>query len=234
MACFVCCPLTPSFFWYDFLFNKVLIIKLMSDLESKELPLPEKVEGAQKDIEAKEELNTIDEAKQLFETAKRRLLNVNNWDKICGTASAVFRLTNESGSEVEGEPKVGYHFKIDIPAPGGVTGKGFDWVKVEAIEEDIKDDKEFLLMRVRPSDNPLIESDDVAHFFSDKATSNFLVMRETNVVTAAVLGRNEVPNTKETESLFDKIRNAVVGTGALAGLSNPQWKSLVNGVLGKS
>ncbi|MBD0333839.1 MAG: hypothetical protein ICV66_14445 [Chitinophagaceae bacterium] len=205
----------------------------MTDLENKHIPLPAREEGAQKDIEEKVEATTVDEAKQLFESAKRRLLNVNNWNKICGKASADFNLTDEKGQEIEGEPKVGFHLKIDIPGPGGSTGKGFDWVRVEAIEqnENKNEDEEFVVMRVRPSDNPLVAEDDVAHFFSDKATSNFVVLREKNVVTAAVLGRNEIANTSKTHSFIDKLRNAVVGTGALGGLSKPQWKSLVRGVL---
>lgn len=207
----------------------------MSEIENKEIPLPDKEEGSHKDIEAKEKAATLEEAKQLFQSAKSRLLDVNNWDKICGKASAVFKLTDDKGNEVEGKPKVGYHFKIDIPAPGGKAGKGFDWVRVEAIEEneDKNEDKEYLVMRVRPSDNPLTANNDVAHFFSDKSTSNFVVLREKKEVTAAVLGRNEVANTESTGSLFDKIRNALVGTGAVGGLSNPQWKNLVKGVLNK-
>jgi len=206
----------------------------MSKIENK-IPLPEKEEGSQKDIEAKEKMATVEEAKQLFEAAKNRLLQVNYWDKICGKASAVFKLTDQKGQEIEDTPKVGNHFKINIPAPGISAGEGFDWVRVEAIEEnkDEINDTEYLLMRVRPSENPLKSGEEVAHFFSDKATSNFVVLREKNVVTAAVLGRNEVANTNAVSNLFDKIRNAVVGTGAVGGLSYPQWKSLVNGLLDK-
>lgn len=208
----------------------------MSEVKNKQIPLPEEEEGSQKDIDAKQEMSTIEEAKQLFTDAKNRLLQVNNWDKICGQGSAKFEVTDENGNKAEGVPKVGYHFKIDIPAPGTKTGEGFDWVKVEAIEqnEDADNDNEFILMRVRPSSNPLAANDEIAHFFSDKATSNFLVMREKKVVTAAVLGRNEVANTEIKVSFFDKIRNAIVGIGAAGGLSNPQWKSLVNGLLGKN
>lgn len=147
----------------------------MTELENKHIPLPEKEEGAQKDIEAKEETATVEDAKQLFETAKARLLNVNFWDKICGKASAVFNLTDERGKEIEGKPRVGDHFKIDIPAPGSKAGAGFDWVRVEAIEEDEdkNEDREFLIMRVRPSDNPLTDSSDVAHFFQIKQPVTF-------------------------------------------------------------
>lgn len=206
----------------------------MSDLENK-VPVPDKKEGTHKDIESKEVRATAEEAKQLFREAKARLLNVNNWDKICGTTSTVFKLTDKDGQEVQELPKVGYYFKIDIPAPGTTTGEGFDWVKIEAIEEkeDLTDDSEYVVVRVRPSANPLNKNDDVAHFFSDKATSNFIVLREKKVVTAAVLGRNEVANTNVVSSLLDKIRNAFVGTGAAGGFSYPQWKSLVNGLLGK-
>lgn len=59
-------------------------------------------------------------------------------------------------------------------------------------------------------------------------------MREKNTVTAAVLGRNEVANTTDSTSVLDKLRNAVVGISAALGMSNPQWNSLVNGLLGKS
>lgn len=208
----------------------------MADIESKEIPLPEKEEGAQRDVETKVKCNSVEEAKQLFEISKKRFLNVNEWNKICGKASAVFTVTDHQGHEVEEAPKVGYHFKINIPAPGTDTGGGFDWVRVEAIEDSTDTDKdtEFLAMRVRPSPNPLKPDEDIAHFFSDKATSNFIIYREKKVVTAAVIGRNEIANTDNKISFFDKIRNAIVGTGAAGGLSDPQWKSLVNGVLGKN
>jgi len=199
------------------------------------IPLPPQEEGAVTNIEATEELKRIEEARELFTAAKKRLLNVNQWDKVCGKMSAVFKLTDEKGNEIEGSPKVGNHFKIDIPGPGTASGDGYDWVRVEAVEEnqDDKDDTESILIRVRPADNPTNNDNNVAHFFSGKATSNFVVSREKNTVTAAVYGRNEVPNTS-TDKPLDKTRNAVVGTTAIAGFSNPQWKSLANGILGKN
>ncbi len=207
----------------------------MSNFESKQIPLPEKEEGMHKDIDAQTITDTVEEARQLFKVVKSRLLDVNNWDKLCGAASAEFTLTDADGKKVEGKPEVGLFFKIDVPGPGSRTGGGFDWVKVEAIEEnnEVNDDREFIIIRVRPSDNPTTTDKDVAHFFSDKATSNFLILREKNTVTAAVLGRNEVANTDQSTGLLDKLRNAVVGISAALGISNPQWKSLVNGLLGK-
>jgi hypothetical protein len=208
----------------------------MPDFENKNIPLPEKHDGSHKDIEATTEANTVEEAKSLFIKVKRRLLDVNNWNKLCGKASADFTLTDANGRQVDGPPEVGFHFKIDVPGPGSASGDGFDWVQVEAIEEghEVEQDREFIVVRVRPSTNPYTTDKDVAHFFSDSATSSFLVMRENNTITAAVLARNEIANTTNNTSMIDKLRNTVVGIGAALGLSNPQWKSLVNGLLNKN
>ena len=72
---------------------------------------------------------------------------------------------------------------------------------------------------------------DVAHFYSDEATSNFIVRRDGTKVTAGVYGRNEKPNVKKSDTVIDKIRNAVVGTGGVSGFSKLQWKALVSGLL---
>ena len=39
-----------------------------------------------------------------------------------------------------------------------------------------------------------------------------------------------MPNT-ETDRLVDKVRNVVVGTTAIAGLADIQWKNLVKGLI---
>jgi hypothetical protein len=67
-------------------------------------------------------------------------------------------------------------------------------------------------------------------FFNDRSTSSFVLERDGNKVTAAVYGRNEIPNT-ETSNVIDKVRNVVVGTSAIAGLADIQWKNLVKGLL---
>jgi hypothetical protein len=199
------------------------------------IPLPEQEEGSDKNIEAVVEAPNIDEAKRLFQDAKKRLLNVNEWHKICGKMSSVFELTDEKGDHLDGDPTVGNYFRIDIPGVGSAAGKGYDWVRVEEVKKETQEDadSEYVLITVRPADNPTSKDDNIAHFFSDKATSNFVVKREKNVVTAAVYGRNEVANTG-TDNTIDKLRNAVVGVSAIAGLSNPQWKMLANAVVGKT
>jgi hypothetical protein len=160
------------------------------------------------------------------------LLGVNNWHHYAGKLAADFQLTDSNGKEVNRPVEKADHFKIDIPGPGPVTGDGFDWVQVEAIEENEEGEEQSITIRVRPATNPNNERKDIAHFFSDDATSCFMVKRQHNTVTAAVYGRNEKPNT-QTETLSDKARNAAVAGGAITGFSKLQWKSLVNGLVKK-
>ena len=195
----------------------------MSEIADK---LPPQESGAETNTEHSIVAANEADAIKLFERAKQRLLHVNEWEKLCGAGSANFQLTDALGKDVERPAQVQDHFKIDIPGPGTVTGQGYDWVRIEHIEET--DDS--LLMRVRPATNPRNEAGDVAHFFSEEATSNFIVKRTTNTVEAAVYGRNELPNT-HAEKGVDKARNTMVALSAMAGISKIQWKSLVKGLL---
>lgn len=192
--------------------------------------VPDYETGARSDNTHSVEKENEQAAKQLFQLAKERLLNVNGWHKLSGKASAVFQLTDEKGKTVDRSARLGDHFKIDIPGPGTLAGKGNDWVQVEAIEENATGDQEIIAIRVRPASDPKNTKEEVAHFFTDEASSTFSVIRKGNSITAAVHGRNEKPNLS-AGNILDKARNAVVGAGAIAGLNKPQWKSLVRGLL---
>ena len=160
------------------------------------------------------------------------MLDVNNWQTLAGQATAAFQLTDDKGQPVNRKAKTGDHFRIDIPGPGSQSGEGYDWVKIEVVEEEHTNDSDGQIIRVRPATNPTNEKTDVAHFFSEEATSTFMVKREGKTVSASVHGRNEKPNTN-TETVVDKVRHATVATGAISGFSKIQWKSLVNGLIKK-
>lgn len=203
----------------------------MPDIKEKIVP-PQK-EGGKKDIEHKVATIDDDDARKLFVIGRNRLLNVNNWHKVAEGLSATFHLTDANGNDVNRTAEKGDHFKIDIPAPGPAEGDGHDWVKIEAIEDtsDTQGPSECIAIRVRPCPNPQeIQGENVAHFLDDKATSTFVIQRNGREVIAAVYGRNETPNT-ETTSIIDKLRNAVVGSTAIMGMSNVQWNNLVKGLI---
>lgn len=193
---------------------------------------PQQYKGKALDVRATSKLASENEARRLFRQAVARLQHVNRWDKICGKVSAVFQLVSADGQLLEVPAEVGHYFRIDIPGPGPAAGDGYDWVQVEAIEDrrDGAAPEESFTMRVRPSSPPLKSDEETAHFFDASATSTFRVLRRGLEVMAEVKGRNETPNT-DVDSLTDKVRNAAVGWGAVAGLSAPQWKSLVKGLL---
>jgi hypothetical protein len=194
--------------------------------------VPPQREGAQKDIEHSIQTGSDSEAKRVFMMARNRLVDVNRWEEYCKPVTATFTLTDVNGKELNRMAQEGDYFKIDLPAPGTVEGEGFDWVKIEAIEEETLSDEDLerIVIRVRPAPTPGNNGQNIAHFFDDRATSSFMVERKGLEIRTAVFGRNEVPNVG-TSNVVDKVRNAMVGAGAIAGLANVQWKNLVKGLV---
>ena len=190
--------------------------------------IPKNEEGTQSNTESEASFASEAEAANFYTTVQNRLLNVNDWHELAGTATARFQLTDEKEQDVFREARKGDLFKIDLPAPGTITGNGHDWVRIEDIERS----ENFTAILVRPCSNPENDREDVAHFFSDSATSSFVVKRNGDKVIAAVYGRNEKPNTN-TEKVIDTIRNTAVAVSAMSGFSKLQWKSLVNGLVKK-
>lgn len=192
--------------------------------------VPPQQEGRQADIIEKIKTPDIPQAKLFFQQVKKRLLDIAHWEDISEGISASFALINKYGKVKNGYPETGDHIRIDIPGPGPPAGRGYDWVRIEMIEEGATEtDREWCIIKVRPSEDP-VKKEGVAHFFENQATSSFIVKREGTLLSAEVHGRNEKPNT-ENKKLSDKIRNAVVGTAATTGLAKIQWQKLAKGLL---
>ncbi|WP_029283688.1 hypothetical protein [Pedobacter sp. R20-19] len=190
--------------------------------------IPDQQEGSKIDVEESRNFETIQDATAFFELACRRLLNINLWGKISGLSS--FQLFDEHGNEVDREGRQGDYIRIDIPGPGTQLGGGFDWVRIEEIFHHHDDQEELLSIRVRPSVKPMTEGNSPAHFLKAEATSTFIVRRLQLLVQAEEHGRNEMANT-DTTHILDNARNLLVGGAAKLGLSYPQWKLLVKGIM---
>jgi hypothetical protein len=195
--------------------------------------VPAQKKGQKLDTSRTIEFSTRQEAVEAYARARERLLDVNSWEGLAGALSAKFQLMDAQGRAKAGPPEPGDHFSIDLPAPGSPAGEGPDWVRLEKVENlsEPASDLEGVAMRVRPCDNPHNAKDEVAHFYTDDATSSFIVERRGNKVTGHIHGRNEIPNTEQTDSLLDKARNALVALPAMVGLAKTQWSSLVDGWL---
>lgn len=194
--------------------------------------IPPQYTGKEIEAESLVELTDESEAKSLFEIAKRRLLNVNNWHKVAGLISANFHIISAEGQEVTREVCKGDYLRVDIPGPGSKEGDGYDWVGVEDLREINSGDMESIGFRVRPSKNPHGIKNEAAHFYTREATSSFIVTREKLKVSAWIVDRNIEPN-DHVESLIDKIRDTSVGIAAIGMFSKIQWQNLAKGLVAK-
>ena len=176
------------------------------------------------------ELRSTTEAKLLFVLAKERLLDVNNWQNLTGNLYANFQLTDQNAAKLYGPAMQGNLIQIDIPGPGARHGKGFDWVRVEQINQYIQENTESISIVVRPASSPLSQIDGVTHFYASQATSTFTLTKINNIVTALIYDKNLKPN-MVAETNMERIRNAVVGAAAILVFSKLQWKRLTNGLL---
>ena len=185
-----------------------------------------------KEIKAEASLTFQDDAaaSAFYEVAKSRLLHVNSWDQIAGMMSAVFQLVDAKGNVVTRPVQQGDYFKIDIPGPGSKAGDGYDWVKVELLNEMYNGSIQSIGLRVRPTQNPFNENTGIAHFYAEEATSSFFVAREGLKVSAVIIDRNIKPN-KDTDLLTDKIRDVVVGISAMSAFSKVQWQKFADGLV---
>ncbi|MES2645523.1 MAG: hypothetical protein V4717_01515 [Bacteroidota bacterium] len=180
------------------------------------------------------EASDLDQAHKIFLNAREKLLHVNEWHALAGAATAVFQLTDDTGKEIDRAVQAGDFFRINIPGPDNAKANGFDWVRVEEVEEQLKHHYHvWVAIKVRPAAPPIEGNEKTAHFFSNEATSSFLVERRGLTIIASVFGRNEKPN-NENEGVFDIVRNTIVAVSAMLGFSKPQWKSLVKGILKSS
>ena len=192
--------------------------------------IPPQNTGSAIEVDATVEFKDSYEAKSFYNVAKSRLLQVNNWHHVAGIISAKFQLIDATGLEVDRNAAISDFLKIDIPGPGSTEGGGYDWVSVEMLNEVSAGENESIGFRVRPCNNPFGSKDETAHFYSDEATSNFIVIREGTNVIAWIVDRNLKPNSR-AESLGDKLRDTAVGVGAIGLFSKIQWQGLANGIV---
>lgn len=165
-----------------------------------------------------------------FEMLQNRFFSINHWKNYCGEEFADFKLYDHKGNAVERNPQKDDFIRIDIPGPGEKEAEGYDWVKVTDICFCEDHNSESISMTCRPSGDPNNEQNDhVAHFYSPKATSTFMISRTPNHLTAAVYGRNESPNLNA--KLIDTVRNIFVAAGGMIGIAKIQWKKLTDGLL---
>ncbi|MCY7423249.1 MAG: hypothetical protein LH478_16070 [Chitinophagaceae bacterium] len=192
--------------------------------------LPAQYTGKEIAAEASVTLPTPDEAITLFNQGKKRLLLVDKWQKLVGMVSADFCVMDCNGNKTGRAIEKGSLLRIDIPGPRNSDGDGYDWVLVEDLKEIDEDDIQTIAFRVRPTNNPKGNTNNIAHFYDKESTSSFIITRKETTVYANIIDRNIKPN-NDTDSIVDNIRNMPVAIGAIGLLSKVQWQSLAEGLL---
>lgn len=201
-------------------------------MKTEESHIPSHHEGVKTDTSSSVKFAIELEAIEHFKVVKSRFLNITKWSDVSGKGSADFQLTDSLGNPVNRAPQQGDHIRIDIPGPGTDKGNGYEWVRIETLDQqsDTKAQKEFVVIHVSPTPSPQNNSKSVAHFFQPGASSTFIIKRTGSVIHAGVHGRNEKPN-MSTSGVLNKIRNFFIAIGAMLGISKIQWKSLVSGLV---
>ena len=201
-------------------------------MEAKQIPgVPVQKKGAFHDNESKRSFESAELVANHFEILKDRFFSIHRWKEYGGDLSADFRLFDCVGSYVDRMPRKGDYIRIDIPGPGDIKAKGYDWVEVMKIDDRCYGDElERYLLVCRPSAVPQSNEEHIAHFYARESSSSFIISRGIDYIKAGIYGRNEVPNISRT-GFFGRIRNLLVSIGGFFQLSKIQWKSLADGFL---
>ena len=201
-------------------------------MKAKQIPgVPVQKKGAFHDTESKRSFESAELVANHFEILKDRFFSIHPWKEYGGDLSADFRLFDCDGSYVERMPRKGDYIRIDIPGPGDIKAKGYDWVEVMKIDDRCYGDElERYLLVCRPSAVPQSNEEHIAHFYARESSSSFIISRGIDYIKAGIYGRNEVPNISRT-GFFGRIRNLLVSIGGFFQLTKIQWKSLADGFL---
>ncbi|MDV3508369.1 hypothetical protein CMU89_00775 [Elizabethkingia anophelis] len=193
--------------------------------------IPKQKKGGSHNTESKKYYGNKEAASEQFELLKGRFYKIHLWKDYCGGNFADFHLYDSLGNYTETLPQIEYYIRIDIPGPGTVEAKGYDWVRIVEMNHQYSPDKENedILMICRPCRSPLDTKKYTSHFYSSKATSSFLISRKGTCIKAGIYGRNEMPNLNAV--FIDKLRNIFVALGAMIGIAKIQWKTLTDGLL---
>lgn len=196
-------------------------------MKAKKIPgIPEQKRGGFHDTETKKTYDNAEIVTEKFNILKERLFSVNQWKSYCREGFTDFKLYDAYGNHVERFCKIGDFVRIDIPGPGETEAKGYDWVQIISI---FNEDNESIIT-CKPSMKPGKRKNfHIAHFYSEKASSSFRIVKGIDFIESGIYGRNETPNFNA--SFLDILRNMVTAIGGMMGIAKIQWKRLSDGLL---
>lgn len=194
--------------------------------------VPEQVEGNELIIHTTVQYPDAGSARSAYLSACQRLMQVNRWAEYMDSITATFQLCTSEGEPVETTAQEGLFIQVDLPAPGTLLGRGYDWVRIEAYNEGKTALSDFMAFRVRPTYNPRSKEEGIAHFYGPKATVTWVVYRDNDTNYCVIFDRNLTPNMERSCNYFvDLVRNTAIGAAAAGGMSKVQWEKMVQAIL---
>lgn len=197
-------------------------------MKHKKVPgVPNQIKGGCHDTETKVTYPNPEDLEKSFNTAKKKLFDINNWSNYTSGVKTEFILCDQEGNIVERDPQIGDYVKILLKAKPNPQKKDYIWVRIDMIDQS---NPNSLMMQMRPSTLPGNQfAGNIMHFFSSGSTSTFIISKGSNYVKAAVYGRNEKANTNT--NLLSGIQNRLTALGARFGSQKIQWKAFTEMLL---
>ncbi len=192
--------------------------------------IPEQIKGDSHDVVSMVCTNSIDSAAFLYNETVERLKSVNLWYSYSDKVKAKFTLIH-SETELETNALTKENLiRIEIPGPGTISGKGYDWTRIIDIQDDETIDVPFFALTIKPCSPPNADKEITAHFYKHNASNTLIIRRIGNCVYAEAHGRNEIVNISEAP-LIDSIRNMGINLGSKVGLGSMNWLGLTKALL---
>jgi hypothetical protein len=169
-------------------------------------------------------------ALRLFERAKTKLMDVNNWDRLCGNDSAIFKLTDERGNLLEtASPGIGDLVRIELPHSTDERPQ-YNWLRVEEFESgrDLLKDEDIFEFKLKQLPEPLAKENAKTNSHEPTKRLVFLLRRVASRVILIEAGGSSILQAA-TETF--KWKNLVNIFSTLFGMPDRQWKRLIKGVL---
>jgi len=166
---------------------------------------------------------SLEQAREVFKEAMDRLLNVSEWHTLPCSLLTASKLTDDRGLDVvDRQARENDYFVVNPES--GASG----WVRVEKVylQRDPSGSREVVMMRARPSTQPLSDGGELA-----RPSNTFKVTREGLNVTVSVYGQNEENELNRLSSNGTDDARPDSTVGAIHGVARVQWRSLVNGIL---
>ncbi len=180
-----------------------------------------------KDTEKKIEATTRHEAIVRFETAKRRLNDINNWTLLCGNSPAEFHLTDFEGNSIDSsEPASGNIIKVRFHAPQVGNIQTYSYYKITGFISEknlLKDTEEFGF------NTEEVNVTKIEDFVPLKCI--FMVSRQGSFVSVLEMETKKFPHKQANGSAISTLQNKLSSLMVYLNPQKHQWKSLVNGVL---